>query len=382
MNDFVSNPPEYSIPVKVQVTAGDGFACRFLRSVILLALGFGFATLSLATPVQDSPFEKTETAAPENQIPQPTTPGAPSTGSEMEMELPPPENIVLDTSDGVNLHCTYFAAAKGAKDKEAGSGKTAYSFILLHDWDGNRTDLLPFAKYLQSLGGCAVIVPDLRGHGETTTATGLKKPLDYKTFNKAEVVSTMKDVERCKKYLIQKNNSGELNIDMLNLVAVGKTAALALDWTIADWYAFPSVQAGIKQGQDVKSITLISPQMKLEGMSVNVALKHPLFAGTNGPNLPTLIVWPADRADDAKESSSIYETMKKGRPDVAKIEDVTERDKRTTLYNAVLPRSSATATELIRDQPVEGLWPYIAKFVATQVGAKRDDFRWQSRERE
>ncbi len=288
-----------------------------------------------------------------------------------EITILPPEVLTLSTKDNVNMVCTFFAAPQ---NEDEATGKNAIPFILIHDWEGSRTDLEPLGTYLQSLGN-AVIIPDLRGHGDSTTVTGVTKPISHSKFRKTEVGSAMLDIERCKKYLVQRNNEGQLNIDLLSVVAVGHTSALAAAWTIKDW-AFEN-QGSIKQGKDVKSLTFISPRKSLKGIPLNPSLKNPLLSGRSGQNLPTLVVWSAND-DGAKDSQAAVDLMKKGRPDPLKI-DEDKRARMTTLFEHAVPRSKLTATELIKiDQKV---WLRIARFVAFKVGAHRDDLRWSSRER-
>ncbi len=293
-----------------------------------------------------------------------------------EVTIPPVENLSLETKDRVVLKCTFFPAPK---DEAGTSGKSTIPFILVHDWGGSRKDMLAFGEYLQSLG-CAVIIPDLRGHGESTSVVGAAASLDHSKLRKSEIASVVLDIERCKKFLVQKNNDGELNIDLLNIMAVGKTCVFAVDWTISDW-SWPT-QGAIKQGQDVKSVILVAPQKKLENLSLNKSLKHPLFSGRAGINIPTMVVWSSNDEVAAKDCESIFEYMEKGRPDLDKIEDLQEREAQTTLIKAVVPRTRLSGTELIRSNQVQGLWPYIANFVSAKVGMKRDDYRWQSRKRE
>ncbi len=202
--------------------------------------------------------------------------------------------------------------------------KSVVPFLLIHDWEGSRADLLPFAGFLQK-SGFAVLVPDLRGHGESINQVGSTVQLDCKKFRKSEMISVLRDLERCKKYLVQRNNEGELNIDLLNLVVVGKSAVFAMDWTILDW-SWPNL-GPIKQGQDVKSLTLISPEKKAKNVGLNQSLRHPLFSGRTGANLPTYIIWSADDDVAADESASIYRWMEKGRPEIEKIEDPDQRQR-------------------------------------------------------
>ena len=183
--------------------------CQSFRDSLKIAafcifLSISTLQLKAATPLGDLMF------LPPVQGEKIERPG--SSASDDEVEIPKYEHIILDTPDGVRLKCTYFAPPK-LKDPEASVSATpAMPFILLHGWDGDRRQLLKYGLYLQKAGH-AVIVPDLRGHGQSLSVEGLKKPLDYKKFRKQEVMSAQKDIERCKKFLVQKHNQGEVNID-------------------------------------------------------------------------------------------------------------------------------------------------------------------------
>jgi hypothetical protein len=311
--------------------------------------------------------------SPSSYAQNPQQPATEANAKQDDRPIPPPANITLETKDKVLLKCTYFAAPTD----QAGSGKSVIPFLLIHDWDGSRADLLPFAEYLQK-SGYAVIVPDLRGHGESIARAGGTAKLDSAKLRKSDMTAVLLDIERCKKYLVQRNNDGELNIDLLNVVVVGKSAVFALDWTISDWSW--QNRGAIKQGKDVKSLTLISPEKKAKNIGLSQSLRSPLFSGRAGNNLPTLVLWSADDDVAADESDSIYRSMKKGRPDLDKIEDPEKRREQESLFKVAIPSSRYTGTELIRDDG--RLWKYIANFVETKVGSKKDDYRWQSRERD
>lgn len=292
-------------------------------------------------------------------------------------EYPEPEILILDTKDKVKLKCTYFAPPKSGDAKDA--GKTVIPFILLHDWEGDRTDLLEFAKYLQQQGHAA-IVPDLRGHGESVEVIGFDKKLDYKKFRRGEIASVQIDIERCKKYLVQRNNDGELNIDMLVVCAIGKTCPLATQWTINDWYAFPALNSdGIKQGQDVKALILVAPRKKMQTISLSDQVKHPLLTGARGAELPTMIVWSTEDKEAAKDSEYLYERLKKARPDLTEIENKEERSKRKTLYAAPVKNRSLSGKALMKEEKVRGLWAFVNKFVVNKVAQNGANTPWKSR---
>lgn len=304
-------------------------------------------------------------------------PAVPASKKKQEEKIPDPEHVILDTSDGVRLKCTYFAPPKS----EETDGKAAIPIILLHDWEGNRGQLLRYGAYLQSRG-YAAIVPDLRGHGESTQIVGVDKPINIERFRKPDVLAAQKDIERCKKYLVQRHNEGQLNIDLLCVLAVGETSVLAVQWTYNDWFAFPPFNAGgVKQGQDVKALVLVSPQKKISGVSMVPILKQPMYTGVGFDAMPMLIIWGADDEEAAKDSASIHAMLEKARPDISKIEDAAEKFERTTLFGEPVPGTRLSGTELMDLKSNNKLWPYIESFFAKKVGAKADSFAWKTREK-
>lgn len=303
-------------------------------------------------------------------------PAVPAKKKSQDEKPPEPEHMILDTADGVRLKCTYFAPASS----EGSDGKAVVPIILLHDWEGNRGQLLAYGAYLQG-NGYAVIVPDLRGHGESTQVVGVDKPINLDRFRKQDVLAAVKDIERCKKYLVQRHNEGQLNIDLLSLVAVGKTSVLAAQWTLSDWFAFPAYNAeGIKQGQDVKSLVLISPRKKLAGISIGGSLKNPLFSGAGTAALPMLILWGANDEEAAKDSSSIHAGLEKARPDVSKIEDAAAKFEQQTLFGEAVPGTSLSGAQMMEITQNNTLWPFIESFFAKKVAAASDSFPWKTRE--
>lgn len=301
-------------------------------------------------------------------------PAVPASRKQQEKKTPQPEHIILDTSDGVRLKCTYF----GAPMAEGGDGKAVMPLILLHEWEGDRTQLLRFGLYMQSQGH-AVIVPDLRGHGESTQVVGSDRPIKADKLRRQDVMNTQKDIERCKKFLVQKNNAGELNIDMLCVVAVGKTSVLAIQWVLRDWYEFPPVSpGGVKQGQDVKGLVLISPRKKLAGMSLASNLKHHLYTGAGGPALPMLILWGADDEEAERDSKSIHSQLEKARPDLSEIEDGAKRFEMQTLFGQAVQNTSSSGVQMMATS--NRLWPFIGRFFAKKIIVKASEMPWASRE--
>ena len=78
--------------------------------------------------------------------------------SEKEKKIPEPKEVELQTEDGLKLMATYYPGIRG---------KETIPVVLLHMWKQSRNDYKDLAPVLQAIG-CAVVVPDLRGHGDST----------------------------------------------------------------------------------------------------------------------------------------------------------------------------------------------------------------------
>src|SRR5258706_10886462 len=123
--------------------------------------------------------------------------------TEEKEELPEPENVSLETKDGVAIKATYYASL---------FKKKAVPIIMLHGWEGNRGDYHVMAGVLQAQG-YAVICPDLRGHGQSLKNKATGGEFDLEKLKGPEIEKIVLDVEACKQFLIQKNNAGELNVE-------------------------------------------------------------------------------------------------------------------------------------------------------------------------
>ncbi|HEY2893530.1 MAG TPA: alpha/beta fold hydrolase [Pirellulales bacterium] len=182
---------------------------------------------------------------------------------EQEEKPAKPEELLLRTGDDVTIAATYYAGSQKL-------GKQVVPIVLLHASKGSRRDFVPLALRLQQAGH-AVIAPDLRGHGESTRTT--QQGRDMRAADYQAMVEPAGDLETVKKFLMAKNNAGELNIEKLCVVGAEMGSVVALNWTARDW-AWPELPSG-KQGQDVKALVLISPEWTFRGLRINEALADP-----------------------------------------------------------------------------------------------------------
>ena len=299
-----------------------------------------------------------------------TSPPPPGKKSKAKQKkLPERESVTFVTKDSVEIHADFYG---GMNEKET------IPVLLLHDIGGTRAGLLPLAQHLQKKFGHAVLVPDLRGHGESVRVQGMQKEIDASKFKRTQLESIFEDLEQCKRFLMAKNNVGELNIDLLSVAAVGSTGIQTVRWVNRDWSWAPV--AGEKQGQDVKAMVLISPVKRFKGLNISGDLKNPLITGKGQLPIPLMVTWGKSNKTAAKDGNSIVDQLKKSRPKVKeKIGDDGWWENETLF--SVERKDSATGMKFVEKQ-IKGLQNDIGLFIENKVTAVKDDHRWQNRSRQ
>ncbi len=269
---------------------------------------------------------------------------------------PEVEDVTLDTKDGVYLRCSYYPGA---------DSKTTVPILILHGWQSSRSEIHPFALYLQSLKH-AVLVPDLRGHGRSTQQRNLRPgepDLEIKAekMQRRDIERTILDVEACKQFLLTKNNAGELNIEQLVVVGFEFGALLAVNWAAADWNA-RSLPA-YKLGQDVKALALISPPRKFQGITCQQALNHPAVRS----ELSVLIVAGAEDPSAMGDAKRIFNGLEKFHTDPS------EQD--------LIPIWSATSLQGVKLLNARSFKvpETIAYFIDQRLAKRADRFPWTDR---
>ena len=273
-----------------------------------------------------------------------------------ERREPPGRFETLDTKDGVRIRVGWFPPKEPGKD--------VVPVILVHEWEGQFSPYFPLAVALKE-AGCAVIVPELRGHGASRTFRtpgGEEREFDLSKMGPADVSAMLaRDLESVKAFLKEKNNEEILNLNALTMIGVGEGAVLATNWAIRDWN-FPSTGSR-KQGQDVKALVMVSPEKMLKGLKLDN-----LFRDRFIPLLPTLIVAGGEGSDSTeatrihKRLEGIKRRVRKGDPSDLKLEMVP-----TSLSEAQLVQQVPPVTQAI------------VRFIKEQVIAKAGQFPWVDR---
>jgi pimeloyl-ACP methyl ester carboxylesterase len=295
---------------------------------------------------------------------------APAQRPSNKLKLPKPEQVTLRTKDGMQIRCAYYpggvkqTAKKGVFQKKL--GKTVVPVILLHGWEGERNQYASLANSLQSRGH-AVVVPDLRGHGDSATIrlpNGAERRIDRDRMRPAEIQGMVFDVQAVKKFMLTKNNEGELNIELLCVVGAKLGAIVGLIWAQRDWsrQQLPS----FKQGQDVKALVLLTPQQKFKGMTASHALKHPVVAG----GLSMMIVVGNSDRKNFSDAKAIHKRLERfHRSDGGSEEDLFFFDLDT----------SQSGTELVDPKARLKVDQLIGGFIRKRLEANSARFPWTER---
>ena len=229
---------------------------------------------------------------------------SPVIAQDAEGKVPPPREMAVLCRDMTNIVCTFYAGTKG---------KDSTPIILLHDHKGNRRDLEALAISLQTLLGAAVIAPDLRGHGDSPVIKAITKAPSVDAFGKPEFEAMIEqDLEAVKKFLVQENDGGRLNIDKLCLVGIGAGGGVASLWGVKDW-SWKVLTSG-KQGQDVKALVLISPSPNYRGLNIAQGLSLKVNSSDRFRTAAAVMIIAGENDSKAKsEAASVAALFKQGR---------------------------------------------------------------------
>ncbi len=273
-------------------------------------------------------------------------------------EGPVVEELSLVTRDKVVLKADYYPGA---------NNKQTVPVIMLHMYGGSRQDYASLAARLQAEGH-AVIVPDLRGHGDSTQREGATEKLDYTSFKAADFIAMASvggDVEAIKSFLLERHNEGLLNIDALCVVGAEMGATVALAWSELDW-SWPVLATG-KQGQDVKGLVLLSPVYNFKGLKITRAIEDPNIRS----KLSVYIVVGKADTKARRDAERLYKALERYHPKPEKPED------RDLVLNLDMD-TNLQGTKLL-EEPTLKLEDRIANFIRKRLSER--NFPWKERKR-
>ncbi len=279
-----------------------------------------------------------------------------------EEKIPEPQDLVLTTGDGVELAVTYYPPIKPGKD--------VVPVVLLHQFKGSRRDYVELAKTLQNAGH-AVILPDLRGHGRSTSVVGSTQRLEADRLTPAQLQRmVLDDMEYVNRFLWDRNNDGDFNVNKLCIVGSEMGASVALLYAARDWSARP--YGALQLGQFVKALVLISPEWSFKGLTVQQAMRHPAVRS----EISVLVVSGSRQPAAVREAKRIYDMLKPHHPEPAPNRVAEDKD----LFYAELDTALQGTDMLGQNLKLE---QFIAQFINLRLvkAPNARTFEWQERRR-
>jgi pimeloyl-ACP methyl ester carboxylesterase len=324
---------------------------------------------AVTQPVPNPAVPQPAPPAATQPIPKPATPkpATPAPKPKDAPEMPPePVPMQLDTKDGWKIHCLYYPPKEKIR-----KGTETVPIILVHGWGGQGSEWNYLATGLQTYGHAA-IVPDLRGHGRSTTRKerdGSLSTVKYDDLKPQDMDAFLLDLEAVKSELLKMHNASEVNIELLTVVAAQEGCIIALNWAAWDWH-WPITPA-YKQGQDVKALILLSPTDSFRRMNATAALNTPAIQR----QLSLLFAVGAEDRKSLSDASRMHSRIEKLRPSL-KNETIEEQRRLRDIFFIAAP-TTLQGTKLT-DASLR-VNRAIVEVIQMRLLNRRDEFRWAER---
>ncbi len=266
----------------------------------------------------------------------------------------PPERLVeLETQDGVQLKAMYYPGTKG---------RDSVCLMMLHAFRGSRADYHRLAKELQTELGYAILVPDLRGHGESVRVARSTVDLTPDRMRPSDFQAMVgADMETLRRFLRDEHNAEQLNLDRLGLIGAEMGAVVAMVWAAYDWSMPPLGK--MKQGEFVKALVLLSPQLVYRGLNANQALRSEAFRS----ELSLLVISGKEDSENNRHATRVFDLIAPHRRREADYDDASKK----TLFRYEAPTSLQGTGLLGQNLGIESL---IADF--TELKLTQPDLPW------
>lgn len=237
----------------------------------------------------------------------------------------------FETDDGVELHGTFYPAAKGAKPPVV---------MLLHRFTGESHEdgWDKLAADLQN-AGYAVFSFDFRGHGASTRVdperfwskpanrTGVRgyrsnvllkdqrSTIAQADFASSYVPYLINDIAAAKLHLEKENDGGTCNASNVIVIGAEEGATLGLMWMYSETLRYKMVALNMleqkPQSKDLVGGIWLSPALKLKGISYGRHLKHYIQeVGKESEQVPMVFLYGEKNETDSKYALAMTRFLK------------------------------------------------------------------------
>ncbi|MBP3557744.1 MAG: alpha/beta fold hydrolase, partial [Thermoguttaceae bacterium] len=275
------------------------------------------------------------------------------------------------TRDGWRLVANYY---------KGGGNADAPAVLLLHGRDGKKEEFDELAKKLAEQG-CAVIVPDLRGCGESTSLAvndmsrgprGMRQPRERKMsqFNNDDLRALIEyDKEVWFNFLLYLHNKELLNVKKTIIVGSELGAALAATWARDDWNGKGDA------AQNVVGVALLSPDATNDEGKFNALTALDAYRKKAKGKSSGFVVFVGQMTEDKFEDAKTIQKKIGGKAD----EELPPQEKTIPI---VALKTEKQGVELLKIQSF-GVSDTVVQFVANRMSAlpkKRQ--KWEAIEAE
>jgi alpha-beta hydrolase superfamily lysophospholipase len=213
-------------------------------------------------------------------------------------------------------------------------------------------------------------VPDLRGHGRSTTRrlpNGADSEIDRSRMRRDDINFIVRDVEAIKKELLKKNNAAELNIEMLCIVGAEMGSIIAVNYTVLDWKR-PQLRFQ-KQGRDVKALVLLTPVRQFKGATLTKTLKEL----PSGVFLSVMLVVGKEDRVSFNDAKTVHKGLDRSH------KEPEDRDiKKQTLF-LIEKNTKLKGTDLVHPRAKLNVHFDVKTFIQLRLVNKIGNFSWKER---
>ena len=280
-------------------------------------------------------------------------------------KLPQVETLSLLTKDDVTLACSYYPGTEG---------KESVCVVLIHGWEGQKSEYHLLATHLQKKGH-SVVIPDMRGRGGSTSRQEGERQvtISQNRMRTADLRAMVQyDLEAVKSFLLDENNDQQLNIELTCVVAVDMGCVVALNWIARDWN-WPQLPT-LKQGQDVKAFVLISPVQSFKGLTTRAVFDNDVVRS----RLSAMVIYGKKDAKAASDGRRVYNNLKRFHAPIP-----ADRDARVAKQDLFMidVNSHLQGVKLTSHPDLEKPRNAISKFIEYRLVNKRNEYPWALRGR-
>jgi pimeloyl-ACP methyl ester carboxylesterase len=172
------------------------------------------------------------------------------------------------------------------------------------------------------------------------------------------------DMETLRRFLVEQNDEGKLNLNSLCIVGAEMGASVAVYYALHDWTTPRREASRVTPAQDVRALVLISPEWAFPGLPLKRPLTNPFIRS----QIAMMIIVGRQNSKALADARGMYKLLKPHHPDK---EDIKDQD-----LVFLDPRTKLQGTKMLGVESLN-LERIIGRFIELRVVDQR--YRWEQR---